>query len=384
MPKKFFLKVLLTVSLFFSLSLSAFSAEYQVSGTGYNYPVPLFRASVSVNVNSLSLGTSYFRYYYTRNRLSFISTSITGITVSGNTAAVAGSGTVNGTAGYAFTATVIDSGVSAAQKDSTAIEIRKPDGGIYFKDPSSGARSIESGNFIITVTKTWSGGGSDNLASNPANWSDSTPPQNGDVIVFNSTSSKNCTWDMNITVASLSINTGYTGMVTLSANPTITGSITITSGALNAAFSTITVKGNWTNNSSFSSGTSTVILNGTNQTIYGNNTFYNLTKNTAFADTLYFEAGKTQAIVNSLTLNGANGGMLFLRSASQGAYWLIEPQSTRNISFADVKDSKNIHPVIINAVNSISSGNNVNWGISSSLGECVCRRNKFVPHLSYS
>ncbi|MBI4839227.1 MAG: hypothetical protein HY806_08855 [Nitrospirae bacterium] len=364
-----FKKPILALTILFLLSFasSVFAADYRASGNGYNYPEPSFRASMSLDVKSSSLGTSWLKYYYTRLRLSLVSTSITGISSDGNTATVTGVGTVNGAAGYTFTVTVKDS-----SPDAIGIEIHNPDGTLYFKDPSDGVtHDIASGNFIVEIIKTWSGGGSDNLASNPANWSDNTAPQNGDVIVFNSTSTKDCTWDIGIIVASLNINAGYTSTITLNANPTVTGSVTITSGTLNAAFSTITVKGNWTNSGSFSSGTSTVILNGINQTIYGNNTFYNLSKIATSAGVLSFETGKTQTIVNSLILTGASGNILSLRSTSQGNYWYINPQGTRSISFVDAKDSNNIHQTTIIPTNSVSSGNNVNWRLGVGGSECA-------------
>ncbi|MBI4709761.1 MAG: hypothetical protein HY759_01430 [Nitrospirae bacterium] len=131
------------------------------------------------------------------------------------------------------------------------------------------------------------------------------------------------------------------------------------------------MKGNWTNSGSFSSGTSTVILNGINQTIYGNNTFYNLSKIATSAGVLSFETGKTQTIVNSLILTGASGNILSLRSTSQGNYWYINPQGTRSISFVDAKDSNNIHQTTIIPTNSVSSGNNVNWNLGVGGSECA-------------
>ncbi|MBI4837779.1 MAG: putative metal-binding motif-containing protein [Nitrospirae bacterium] len=112
-----------------------------VSGNAYNYPIPLFRASMSVNVNASSLGTSYLRYYYTRNRLSLVSTSITGISASGGTATVTGAGSVNGAAGYTFTATISD-----GSPDTMGLEIKKPDGTNYF---STSSQAVISGNFTV-------------------------------------------------------------------------------------------------------------------------------------------------------------------------------------------------------------------------------------------
>jgi len=243
----------------------------------------------------------------------------------------------------------------------------------------------------LTIAKgnTWTGGGADSLASNPANWSNNKVPQNGDNVVFNG--ANNCAWDITITPASFKLNTGYSGTVTLNSNLTINGNLTITSGTLNlnnknlnvdgyilvgtlgilnATSSTITVKGNWANYGIFIPGTSTIILSGINQTIYGNTTFYNLIKTVTSADTLYFEAGSTQTILNSLTLQGASGNLLFLRSTSEGSYWYIDPQGTRSISFVDLRDLYNLSFTSIVVTNSNNSGNNNNVSFGGS--ECVC------------
>ena len=243
----------------------------------------------------------------------------------------------------------------------------------------------------LTIAKgiTWTGGGADNLASNPANWSNNKVPQNGDNVVFNG--ANNCAWDITITPASFKLNTGYSGTVTLNSNLTINGGLTVAGGSLNlsnkalnvdgnilidisgslyATSSTITVKGNWTNLGIFSSSTSTVILNGTNQTIYGNTTFYNLIKTVISADTLYFQAGSTQTILNSLTFQGASGNLLAVRCTQNGQYWYINPQGTRNISFVNIKDLYNISFTSIVTTNSVDSGNNANVSFGGS--ECVC------------
>ncbi|MBI5050773.1 MAG: putative metal-binding motif-containing protein, partial [Nitrospirae bacterium] len=112
-----------------------------VSGNAYNYPVPLFRASLNVNVSASALGTSYLRYYYTRNRLSLVSTSITGILASEGTATVTGTGTVNGAPNYTFTATVTE-----GSPDAMGIEIKKLDGTLYYSAPS---QVIASGNYTV-------------------------------------------------------------------------------------------------------------------------------------------------------------------------------------------------------------------------------------------
>lgn len=141
-------------------------------------------------------------------------------------------------------------------------------------------------------------------------------------------------------------------------------------GSIYATSSTIIVKGDWLNAGSFSPNTSTVILNSRNQTIYGNNTFYTITKTVSFADTLYFEAGSIQTIANSLTLQGASSGLLALRSTQNGSYWYIDPQGTRSISFVDLRDLYNLSFTSIVVTNSNNSGHNNNVSFGGS--ECVC------------
>jgi hypothetical protein len=257
--------------------------------------------------------------------------------------------------------------------------------------------TLSSGsNLTIVKTRRWTGGAQDDeRASKPDNWSDNTAPQNGDYVVFDSTSQKNCTWDIDIKPDFLSM-TGYTGTITLNKSLAINGSLTINSGTLNlnnknldvdgylliglngtldatsSPIVTITVKGNWANYGNFIHGLSTVILAGTNQTIYGDTTFYNLIKTVSSADTLYFEAGRTQTILSVLILQGASDNLLFLRSSEEGTYWNLDIQGAYSISYADIEDLNNISSTSIIARNSRDSGHNSsNVGFGASL--CVCR-----------
>ncbi|MBI5055539.1 MAG: putative metal-binding motif-containing protein, partial [Nitrospirae bacterium] len=117
-----------------------------VSGSGMNYPVPGFSATMSVNVNDSNLSAGNLKYSYTRQKISLISTSITGISATGGTASVTGAGSMNGIAGYTFTATITD-----GSPDGMGIEVRKPDGTLYFREPSAGGtRAILRWGFNIT------------------------------------------------------------------------------------------------------------------------------------------------------------------------------------------------------------------------------------------
>ncbi|MBI4837631.1 MAG: fibronectin type III domain-containing protein [Nitrospirae bacterium] len=143
-------KPILALILLFLLSFvsTTFAADYRASGNGYNYPEPSFRASMSLDVRSSSLGTSWLKYYYTRLRLSLVSTSITGISSEGNTATVTGVGALNEVPNYTFTVTITD-----GSPDAMGIEIRKPNGTLHFKDPpEGGTRALSTGNFIMEVS----------------------------------------------------------------------------------------------------------------------------------------------------------------------------------------------------------------------------------------
>ncbi len=72
------------------------------------------------------------------------------------------------------------------------------------------------------ATVTWTGGGADNFASNPANWSGNIIPLYGDNVIFDATSIKDCTWDISVTLASLTKKSGYTGKITKISGITLT------------------------------------------------------------------------------------------------------------------------------------------------------------------
>ncbi|OGL46733.1 MAG: hypothetical protein A2W05_02180 [Candidatus Schekmanbacteria bacterium RBG_16_38_10] len=105
---------------------------------------------------------------------------------------------------------------------------------------------------------TWTGGGSDNLASNPANWSGNILPQYGDDVIFDSTS-KDCTWDLNVTLALLSIKSGYSGKVTKTSGISLTIAAnfvppTAPSGLSATAISSSQINLSWTDNSNNETG----------------------------------------------------------------------------------------------------------------------------------
>ncbi len=143
----------------------------------------------------------------------------------------------------------------------------------------------------------------------------------------------------------------------------VNGDLTISDGTLNSNGQNITLAGDWSNSDTYTGGSNTVTLDGTNQEIFGATTFNNLTKIVSTARTLTFPAGAKQTITGATTLQGASGALLSLRSSSSGTQWQFDPQGTRNISFVDVKDSRNTNATsIVTAGNNITdSGNNTGW-----------------------
>lgn len=72
------------------------------------------------------------------------------------------------------------------------------------------------------VNRIWDGGGGDNNWSTAANWSGDTVPGSMDVAVFDGTSSKDATIDVNVNVAGINIGSGYNGAITQAAGVNLT------------------------------------------------------------------------------------------------------------------------------------------------------------------
>lgn len=111
--------------------------------------------------------------------------------------------------------------------------------------------------------------------------------------------------------------------------------------------------------STFNHGNGTVVLGGNYQLIDGDIAFFNLSKTNP--GTLIFENASTTTVLGELKLQGQQDNLLVLKSSTNGNQWNIDPQGTRSISYADVKDSNNINPTAIITTNSLDSGNNINW-----------------------
>ncbi|MBI5055220.1 MAG: RHS domain-containing protein [Nitrospirae bacterium] len=126
--------------------------EGTISGAAYNSPdpmYPLFRASLSVNIKTSSLLTGVLKYYYTLKRLSLASTSITGLSFAGNIVTVTGVGTtskITGRVSEAISGCTFTARITDGSPDAMAIEIRKPDGTLYY---SAVPKTVASGNYNV-------------------------------------------------------------------------------------------------------------------------------------------------------------------------------------------------------------------------------------------
>jgi len=142
-------------------------------------------------------------------------------------------------------------------------------------------------------------------------------------------------------------------------------------GTLSAGSSEIDCSGNWTLGSegTFTASTSTVVFDGSSQTINGSATFYGLRKSVSTADTLSFDHSGTQTITGSLDLQGAAGNLLSLRSTLDNDAFGITysgEDSRLTLSYLDVKDSDASGGDTLVAMHSVNTGNNSNWNFADT------------------
>jgi hypothetical protein len=184
----------------------------------------------------------------------------------------------------------------------------------------TGTASVTVSSGITPGTFIWTGAGSTNNWSDPANWNANAIPVSGATVVFNSTSSKNAVVDPAFagTVSIVQINSGYAGTVSLSRNLTVTGSFTDSAGTFSEGTFTLFDAGDFTKNGgTFNAGTGTVNMDGTaaNQNISATGmSFYNFT---------LANSGHSLNVTGTLTVNGT---FTWLRTAG----WIVGPNASGN------------------------------------------------------
>ena len=92
------------------------------------------------------------------------------------------------------------------------------------------------GNANVKFRKVWDGGGADDNWSTVGNWEfDGELPGAADEVVFDGTSVKNCTVDIDVAVGKMDLASGYTGTVRLDGvklEVSGSGNITVAAGTL--------------------------------------------------------------------------------------------------------------------------------------------------------
>ncbi|MBU1811346.1 MAG: hypothetical protein KJ629_09465, partial [Candidatus Omnitrophica bacterium] len=142
----------------------------------------------------------------------------------------------------------------------------------------------------------------------------------------------------------------------------IDNDLTIQSGgALNNANNlNISLEGDWTNAGAFTSGTGTVVFDGTaTSNITGETSFYNLSCETP-SKILKFKEAETFTITNTLTLDGGTAGTeVVLDSQDGSSQFTLKVDNPQTVSYVDVSNS-NVDDTgeSITATNSINRANN--------------------------
>lgn len=141
--------------------------------------------------------------------------------------------------------------------------------------------------------------------------------------------------------------------------------LTIQRGTLDvgaAGNHSISLNGNWTNNGTFLARLGTVHLIGSTQRLGGSTDFYNLTKVTSASAALVLAANQTQTVLHDLTLRGALGGLLTLRSSSPGVQANLDAQGGRVLEYMRVKDNYNLNlSTMACGLGCVDLGNNSGW-----------------------
>lgn len=136
-------------------------------------------------------------------------------------------------------------------------------------------------------------------------------------------------------------------------------------GTIDGGAGTLEVAGNWTNDGTFVANMGTIqFADGcglTSATISNDNTFATLSLTSSTAKTYLFAASSTQTVGTHLTIGGAPGNLLLIRSTSDGSEANIDLQGTQVVDYVDVKDNHATGASIGYPGNSVSSGNTNGW-----------------------
>ena len=211
---------------------------------------------------------------------------------------------------------------------------------------------------IAMATITWDGGGATNNWSDQDNWSSNTVPGFGDSVVFDGTSTKDSLVDLDLTILTLSINSGYTGTISSgTANLTVRSASTQADGAFTGGSGNITFEASFTQSGGTFTGSSSTVQFGNVFTVSGG-TFTASSGNTNF---------NTSFNVSGTGVFEHNNGTVRFIGGGGSAFNVNNIEEFNNVEIN--KSSPNAAVVIaINDVMSVSGTVNLIAGQLSSEG----------------
>ena len=149
-------------------------------------------------------------------------------------------------------------------------------------------------------------------------------------------------------------------------------------GQIDGGSGVIGVSGNFANGGAFVPGTSEVRsvdgCGATTSAFTGATQFYRLMASTTTGRTLVLQAGFTQTVTGALTLAGAPGNLLRVRSSTPGSAALFDlaPGATQQIGHVDVADNHATGQVIgqgtLASFNSVMGPNTSRWFVPNAGG----------------
>lgn len=134
-------------------------------------------------------------------------------------------------------------------------------------------------------------------------------------------------------------------------------------GSLSLTTSLASIAGSITNSGTFSASGTVELVGSGASTISGSCSFATL-QCVVPGKQLNFTAGTTTTVSTRLNLQGLPGGNLLLRSTSTGVQWNLNNTGTVIAEYCDVRDSAAANA--INAAGSTDSGNNTNWNFGGT------------------
>lgn len=140
-------------------------------------------------------------------------------------------------------------------------------------------------------------------------------------------------------------------------------------GSLAGGSGQLSLAGNFTSPGTFAAGNSTVSISDgcarTTSQVGGDLTFLGFSASTSTGKTLQFVGGVTTTVTGQLTLQGAPGNLLKIRSTTPGSPSLLSATSLQSIQFVDVADNRAVGEAIAFGIpenyQSQTSGNIFRW-----------------------